>query len=66
MKMKVLIKKSKGSFVDFVAFPLCENSLRACKLVNRNFLKAAEIKLLELMGFNVEAIENNNNTQENK
>lgn len=35
------------------SFPRCENAVRACQLVNREYLTTKELKLLQLMGFKI-------------
>jgi len=53
--IKVSMKKLEN--LELIALPICDNAYRVCQLVKRSFLIAPEIKLLELMGFNIETLE---------
>lgn len=50
--MKLQVELVKEGF-ELYAKPRCLNSVRACNLVNRNYLTAQEIKTFELMGFEI-------------
>jgi len=39
-----------------VVFPRCENAVRACRLAKKNHLDQDEVKLLEMMGFEIELV----------
>lgn len=56
--MKIKLEPTK-IHDEYIAFPRCQNAIRACRLAKKNFLVDSDVKLLELMGFEVEMVKRN-------
>lgn len=50
--MEIKVKIATKEHIQY-AVPRNENGVRACRLVNREYLTTDELKTLELMGFTI-------------
>ena len=60
---KIIVTYRQVGAYEYVCSPACELSYLACQLVRQDYLDGAQVKILELMGFEVVAIEENNNNK---
>ena len=58
---KLIVKCRQVGAYEYVCSPACELSYLACQLVRQDFLDGSQVKILELMGFEIICLENNLN-----
>lgn len=63
--MKIQIKAMQISGMKY-AVPVCDQARKACELVKQPFLTCEQVKLLELMGCNIETINEEELREERK
>jgi hypothetical protein len=60
-KRKILVKCRQVGAYEYVCTPACELSFLACQLVRQDYLDGTQVKILELMGFEIIILEQENN-----
>ena len=63
--MKIYIAPYRISNVK-IGLPRCDASYRFCMLVKRNFLTDEELKIISLLGFNIECSDYNESPKQKK
>lgn len=60
---KLIVKCRQVGAYDYVCTPACELSFLACQLVRQDHLDGTQVKILELMGFEIVILDDefNNN-----
>lgn len=58
---KILVKCRQVGAYEYVCTPACELSFLACQLVRQDHLDGTQVKILELMGFEIVVLEQENN-----
>jgi hypothetical protein len=58
---KILVKCRQIGAYEYVCTPACELSFLACQLVHQDYLDGPQVKILELMGFEIVVIKEDNN-----
>lgn len=52
-KKRLVVKYKQIGAYEYVCFPSCELSFLACRLVCQDHLTGTQVKILELMGFEI-------------
>jgi hypothetical protein len=58
---KIVVSARMVGAYEYLCTPQCELSYLACQLVRQDYLDSAQIKILELMGFQVQVVNKDEN-----
>jgi len=57
--MKIRVKVISNGPFDIKAYPQCQRSERVCMLIEKPYLTGNQVKLLQLIGFEIEVVKEN-------